>query len=114
MASAIVSIFDALTLTNARYFESAGVEDFTTERCVRDYDWLEALELTEYLLIGTDEAGNIEETLEIGSDESTILSSEKVSEEVGETEEVTKTEEPEVVLLFLIILLCRLGEEASF
>jgi len=113
MASAIVSIFNALTLTNARYFESAGVEDFTTERCVGDYDWPEALELTEYLLIGTDKAGNIEETLEIGSDESTILSSEKVSEEVDETEEATKTEEPEK-LLFLIILICRLGEEASF
>jgi hypothetical protein len=104
VASAIVSIFDALTLSNARYFESAGVEDFTTERCVRDYDWPEALELTEYLLIGTDKAGNIEETLKMGSDESTILSSEKVSEEVDETEEVTKTEEPEVVIPNHIIM----------
>jgi len=104
MALAIVSIFDALTQTNARYFESVGFEDFTTNRCVRDYDWPEALELTEYLLIGTDKAGNIEETLEIGSDESTILISEKASEEVDKTEEVTKTEEPEVVIPNHIIM----------
>ena len=96
MAAVLSSIFDALTLTNTLYFEWVGVRDFMNDRCVRDYDWPEFPDLEEYVRIEVDKLGNIEEVLEVGSDERKIKPKKAVKtkrkvlpalQEVDETEQ---------------------------
>lgn len=120
MATAVITyVFDALTLTNAFYFERAGVNDFRTSRYCRDYDWPEFIELDEYVRLSVDKAGNIEEAMEGGSDESKIQSLNfdsnysknrhvkfMIPEQtiVAANEELDETEQAEVVIPNLVIM----------
>ena len=116
MATAVISyVFDALTLTNAFCFEYAGVKDFRIDRCCRDYDWPEFIELDEYVRLSVNTSGNIEEATEGGSDESKIETLKSTSEIkrkqitplrmiLSRIEELDESEQAEVVASHHIIM----------
>jgi hypothetical protein len=113
MAAIITSLFGALTLTNACYFERVGVKDFTNDTCVRDYDWPEFVDLQEYIRLEVDKSGHIEETLEVGSETPKMKSTKVVRrqskplptiKEADEADEVKETGEVEAVVPRHIIM----------